>query len=274
MKYADLHLHTLFSDGTYTPEELVRASKRASLSAIAITDHDNVEAIPQALLVAADEGIEIISGIELSAEYFGIEVHILGYLFDYAHQGLLEKLRFLRQNRVVRIHKIVEKLNAIGVDLAADDVFTLAGNATVGRLHVARALVKRGFVPSVFEAFQRYIGDRSEAYVLGFKFSPEEAIRLIKDAGGIAVLAHPYSLRNDEFIAQFIQYGLGGIEVYYPEHSQAMIKAYLALAQKYNLLLTGGSDFHGNAKPNVSLGQTMIPYYLVEDLKEAKQKLR
>jgi predicted metal-dependent phosphoesterase TrpH len=273
VKFADLHLHTIFSDGTYTPQELISESVEAGLAAIAVVDHDTIEGISPAIEIAKMENIEILPGIELSAEYEGCEVHILGYLVDYKRKDLLEKLETLKKNRIERIYKIVDKLKDMGVILEPEDIFSIAGGGTVGRLHVARAMLKKGKVDSLFEAFQKYIGDKNPAYVLGFRFSPSEAIKLIKDAGGIPVLAHPYTLNNDELILKFIDYGLMGLEVYYPEHTQGMTNFYLNLAKEYNLLITGGSDCHGNAKSEIKIGSIKIPYELVEKLKVAKDKL-
>ena len=273
MKLADLHLHTVFSDGTYTPQELVAQSLKAGLSAIALVDHDTVDGIEPTLEAAKAEDIEVLAGIELSAEYETQEVHILGYLIDYKRKDLREKLNFLKQNRIERIYKIVDKLKDMGLDLKAQDVFDIAQGGTVGRLHVARAMLKAGKITSIFEAFQKYIGEKCPAYVLGFRFSVYEAIKLIRDIQGIPVLAHPYTLHRDELIPDFVAHGLMGLEVYYPEHSQSMINFYLSLAQQYNLLATGGSDCHGNSKPLAKIGSLKIPYTLVEKLKAAKEKL-
>jgi len=274
MKFADLHLHTLFSDGTYTPEELVANALKKRLSAIALVDHDTVGGVGLAIEAAGKSDLEVLSGIELSAAYNNQEVHILGYLVDYKNKSFLEKLESLKSNRVERAYKMVAKLNALGINLTPESVFVSAGNGTVGRLHIARALVKEGLVGSIFEVFQKYIGDNGPAYVLGFRFNPKEAIKFIKDSGGIPVLAHPHTLENDELISEFAKLGLMGLEVYYPEHSQGMVNFYLTLAKKNNLLVTGGSDCHGKAKPEVRIGSIKVPYELVTKLKEAKEKLK
>jgi len=274
VKFADLHLHTYFSDGTYSPEELVSESRKAGLAAIAVVDHDTVEAIKPVLKVADRNEVEVIPGIELTAEDDGSEIHILGYFIDYERKDFLKKLDILKNNRVDRIYKIVKKLNGLGMDLDAQDVFDIAKIGTAGRLHVARAMVKAGVVGSTAEAFRKYIGDKGPGYVCGFRFNPKEAIKLIKDVGGVPVLAHPYTLNNDELISRYVDYGIMGLEVYYPEHSQSMVNFYLRLAQKHNLLVTGGSDCHGNAKPVVKIGSIKIPYELVEKLKEARDMLR
>lgn len=268
MKFADLHVHTFFSDGTSSVPDLLNASKRAGLSCIAITDHDTIAAVPLAEKASAEFDLEIIPGIELSTEYNGLEVHILGYFIDYKNNYLIKRLNSLRDARIERIYKITAKLNELGVKLNPETVFGIAKNGTVGRLHIARAMVKEGIVGSTGEAFAKYIGDNCPAYVCGFRFTPQEAINLIADSHGLSVLAHPYLLKNDDLIAEFAKYGIKGLEVYYPEHTQSMNNFYLEKAKKFNLLVTGGSDFHGSAKPDVKMGMVKLPYKFVELLKE------
>ncbi|MCM8789582.1 MAG: PHP domain-containing protein [Candidatus Omnitrophica bacterium] len=268
-KYADLHLHTNFSDGSYTVEELIAQSLKNNLSVISITDHDTVDGIKPAMEVA--EGfLEVLSGIELSAEYGGKELHILGYLIDYENEELKNKLEVLKNNRIKRIYTITDKLKKLGVDLNPQTVFSLGGAGTVGRLHIAQALLKEGKVASIQEAFYKFIADNRPAYVAGFKFSPEEAIKTIKNAGGIPVLAHPYTINDEELILGLTGCGLMGLEVYYPEHSQSMVNFYSRFCEKYGLLMTGGSDSHGSLKPEITVGCIKIPYELVEKLKQAK----
>jgi hypothetical protein len=270
LKYADLHVHTSESDGTLTPKQLVREALSRGLSAIAIVDHDTVGGIPEAEVAAQGADLEVIAGIELTAQYEGQEIHILGYFLDLQNKALLEKLNLVQLNRIERVHKIVNNLEQQGVKLNAQDVFDISGKGTVGRMHIARALVKGGWVTTTAEAFRKYIGDKSPAYVLGFSLSPVEAINLIKGAGGVAVLAHPYILHDDALITELAGYGLQGIEVYYPEHSQSMVNFYLDLARKLNLLVTGGSDFHGSVKPDIKLGTIKIPIELVEKLRQVR----
>lgn len=270
MKFADLHAHTLASDGTLTPAQLVQEGLKRKLSAIAIVDHDTLDGIAEAIAAAQDTDLEIIPGIELTAQHEGQEIHILGYYLDYHSDALFKQLKLLQANRIERVHKIIKNLRDLGVELNPDAVFKISGKSTVGRMHIARALVGEGKVSSIPEAFRKYIGDKSPAYVLGFTLSVQDAIKMIKDAGGLAVLAHPYLLRNDELIAEFSAYGLDGIEIYYPEHSQSMVNFYLDLAKKLNLLVTGGSDFHGSAKPDIKLGMMKVPLELAEKLRQAK----
>ncbi len=273
MRFADLHLHTIFSDGTYTPEEVIREASKEGLSAIAVVDHDAIGAITPTINAGKELDIEVLPGIELTTDQNGTEVHILGYLLDYQNPALKEKLEMLNKARVERVYKITEKLKNLGLNLSPDAVFKLALKGSPGRLHIARAMVEEKLVGSIYEAFKKYIGDKGPAYVCGFKLTPREGIKLIRDFSGIPVLAHPYTMNNDELIPEFIKLGLMGLEVYYTEHSQGMINFYLSLAKEYNLLVTGGSDCHGKAKPEVKIGLIKIPYELVENLKEAKEKL-
>jgi hypothetical protein len=272
MKFADLHVHTFFSDGTCSPEDLILQAHKAGLSAIAVVDHDSVLGIEPTIEAGKKKDIEVLPGVELSTEYQGLEIHILGYLIDYKNEDLLEKLDFLKKNRIERMYKMLDKLNGLGMKLKPETVFDIARYGTVGRMHLARTMVKEGLVNSTFEAFKKYIGDKGPGYVLNFKLSPRECIDLIKSCGGIAVLAHPYIINRDEFIPRFVEFGLQGLEVYYSEHSQSMVNFYLDLAKKFNLLVTGGSDFHGQVKPDVKMGDIKIPYELVEKLKDAKEQ--
>ena len=271
MKYADLHVHTASSDGTYTSAQLVKEGISRGISALAIVDHDTTEALAEAIAQAQGSSLEIIPGIELTAQHQNQEIHILGYFLDYLNADLLEQLKLIQLNRVERVYKIIENLQEMGLKLDPATVFGISGKATVGRMHIARALVKDGLVGSTAEAFRKYIGDKSPAYVLGFRLGVPEAIKLIQAAGGVAVLAHPYMLHNDALITEFAGYGLEGIEVHYPEHSQSMVNFYLDLAKKLNLLVTGGTDFHGSAKPEIKLGMIKIPMELVEKLRLAKK---
>ncbi|MDD5348291.1 MAG: PHP domain-containing protein [Candidatus Omnitrophica bacterium] len=272
MKFADLHVHSNCSDGTLSGRELAALAGSSGLAAISLVDHDSVSGIDQAQEAASAIGLEVIPGVELTAEYDGQEIHILGYLIDHANGRLLEKLAVLQKNRVDRIFKMTKKLKEdMDVRVSPEAVFELSQGGTVGRLHVARAMVQQGLVNNVYEAFHKFIGDKCPGYVAGFKLSPEEGIAVIKDAGGIPVLAHPYTVTRDALIPEFVGMGLQGLEVYYSEHSQGMVNFYLALAKKHRLLVTGGSDFHGEAKPGVKLGSVKVPYELVEKLKQAQR---
>lgn len=270
MKYADLHTHTHFSDGTFSPQEVLALAKKEGLSCISITDHDSVDAYLS--FPFQDEDIELISGIELTADLNNIEVHILGYLVNYRELWFQDKLKEIRSERVGRLEEMCAKLSALGMPISASEVLEFTGNAAVGRLHLARVMVKKGLVSSTQEAFNRFIGDGKSAYVSRFRLKPAEAIALIRKAGGVAVLAHPYSLMNQELIPGFVSDGLMGLEAIYPEHTNSQVKRYKKLANEYGLLITGGSDCHGLAKPEVKMGMVKLPYEYVESLKEAAAK--
>lgn len=267
MRFADLHLHTTFSDGTTAPQQLVAESIKAGLAAVAVVDHDTVEGIAPCIAAAAGIDLEIVPGIEFSVEHEGLEIHILGYYIDHQNAELVEKLAVLKQNRIERVRAMCRKLNELAMCIEPEEVFALAHEGTVGRLHVARVLLKHGYVGSTGEAFQRFIGDKGPAFVLGFRFSPADAISLIKRCSGVPVLAHPYFIRDDAVIHAMIASGVRGLEVYYPEHTQSMINFYLELCRTNDLLVTGGSDYHGKAKPDVKIGCIKIPYELVERLR-------
>jgi predicted metal-dependent phosphoesterase TrpH len=273
VKFADLHLHTHYSDSTFSPRQLLSEAAHNGIYAVGIVDHDTVEGIAPSLAQAEAFGVEVIPGIELTTQYRGQEIHILGYCIRHQDVRLAERLARLKESRVQRVYRILEKLKAQGVVLDPGKVFSFAPQGTVGRMHIARALVEAGIVNSPAQAFASLIGDKCPAYVLGFELSPEEGIALIKEAGGIPVLAHPYLIRSDATLNALIDSGIMGLEVYYPEHSQSMVNFYLSLAGTRGLLVTGGSDCHGSAKPDIKVGTVRVEYTLVERLKEAQGSL-
>lgn len=274
MRYADLHIHTKLSDGTFTPERVVKETHELGLSCIAITDHDTVCAIEPAIKEANKLNVEIIPGVELTAEIDDYEIHILGYFIDWQAEWFKRKLEQICDVRKTRALAIIEKLRACGINLDSDEVIRAATPGSVGRLHIAWMLQKKGFVLSIQEAFNKYIGNGRSCYVKKFKLTPGETINMICRLKGLAVLAHPYSVGNDEFIPEFVQLGLKGIEVYYPEHDRATTEHYQNLAKKYGLLATGGSDCHGLGKDRVMMGEIKIPYSLVEALKREAEILK
>lgn len=265
---ADLHIHTNSSDGTRTPEEVVRLAKEAGLKTIAITDHDIIDGIERAIDEGRKTNVEIIPGIEFTTESPKREIHILGYFIDLKNPEFLAALEKVQQGRVKRIYKIVEKLNRLGIDIAAEDALAIAGNKAPGRPHVARALLKRGAVADIKEAFNRFLDSRSPAYVPHYKLTPMEAIKLIVAAGGLPVFAHPLISNADELITEFAGLGLKGLEVYYPGYRPEVIDHYLELAGKLGLCVTGGTDFHGEGSGReIKLGELTITDELVEGLK-------
>lgn len=273
MKCADLHLHSYFSDGTFSPEQIVDESLKAGLSCISITDHDNVDGVDRAIIAAGDR-LEVLPGIEMTAEANGVEIHILGYLIDHKDPLFLKMLQEMRDVRIQRIHGICAKLKKLGVELDPEDVFSFSAQGSVGRLHVARALCQKGHVFSVAEAFQRFIGDRGPAYVGKFKMTPQEAVDWILKVRGVPVLAHPYTLSDKSLISDFVKVGIRGLEVFYTEHSDYQQNEYVKIAQKLGLLITGGSDCHGDAKENIRIGVVRLPYEHVEILKSAQCPLK
>lgn len=273
-KLADLHIHTFYSDGTSSPVEVVSEAQSAGLSCIAITDHDTLEGIPPTQLAAQNSGLEVIAGIELSSEIHDKDIHILGYFLDLNNTFFKGELTKMRTARIERIKHMIEKLKVLGIkDIAFKEVSDL-GKFSIGRPHLAMVLKNKGWVGSIQEAFEKYLGEDGPAYVKKFKVSPYEAIALIRQAGGAAVLAHPMITNKDELIPSFVEAGLEGIEVYYPNYSETTTKYYEGIAKKHNLVTTGGSDAHGKAKPNTYIGKARISYEIVEKLKERSAKAR
>ena len=269
-KLADLHLHTTFSDGTDEPARIVELAAQAGLSAIAITDHDNTEALAIAGPVASARGIELITGIEMSAAAEGQEVHVLGFFFDVTHPALVTHLKTQQARRVERMREMVNRLGQVGVRITAEEVLALAGEGTVGRPHVARVLLKHGYISSLPEAFSKYIGPNNPGFVPGSTLPPSQVIRLLREAGGVPVLAHPVYLKRDDLIEQFARDGLAGLEVYHSGHTPDVVRRYDQLADRLQLLKTGGSDYHGDSKEGLPVGAVKVPYALVESLRKWK----
>ena len=265
--FADLHLHTNFSDGTYSPEDLVAQAQQHGLEAIALTDHDSVEGCPRTAVACAAAGIEFIAGTELTAEQDGNELHILGYFIDTLHPRLLTQIARFQMVRQNRIREMVARLNGLKVPLSAEAVFALANCRAPGRPHVARALVQAGLCANLDEAFERFLKKNRPAWVPKFKMIGQEAIDLIHQAGGVAVLAHPGLNRTDKVIPNLVEAGMDGLECFHTKHSQATAKHYLELAGRFHLLVTGGSDCHGLSKGKPLIGTVKLPYQHVEQLK-------
>ena len=266
--YADLHMHTNFSDGTYTPEELAGHAKRCGFRAVALTDHDTMEGCARMGVACEAGGVEFIPATELTAEHGGHELHMLGYFLDAQNERLATDLAKFQQVRQQRIHDMVARLNEMNVPIKAEAVFTLANCRSPGRPHVARTLVQGGFCRSLDEAFERYLRKGKPAWVPKFKISATDAINLIHHAGGLAVMAHPGLNHNDDLIPDLVAAGMDGIECFHTKHSTTLNQRYLMIADKYRLLVTGGSDCHGMSKGKPLIGTIKIPYDCVERLKE------
>lgn len=266
---ADLHIHTNFSDGADSPEAVVRIAIKKELKCIAITDHDIVDGVEPAMKEAEGTGLDVISGVELSADLNGSDIHILGYCFDVHNTVLKERLRLFCDARVERVKKMVKKLQVLGKKISVDDVLSLTNSGAVGRPHVAQVLLNNGYVGNIAEAFNDYIAVGKPAYVSKFKQSPFEAIELIRQAGGVAVMAHPMDTARDELIPGFVKAGLKGLEVYYPNKTKRVIEFYERIADKHGLIKTGGSDAHGWYRNYSPIGIARVDISVVEELKAA-----
>ncbi len=241
----DLHMHSTASDGVYSPSEVVRIAHTNNVALIALSDHDTVDGYAAARAEGQTLGLEVWPAVELSAEDAHVDRHILGYLFRPQDGPFLAFLAELRQARVDRINQIVRKLAALGVPIETARVLELADGGSVGRPHVARALLEKGYVGSLLDAFKRYLYDGGPAYVPHHALPPNRAIEVIHAAGGVAVLAHPGRYADPlGRLDELIPLGIDGVEVYYPDHAPALISALRGRAQRHNLIITAGSDFH------------------------------
>ena len=264
----DLHIHTTASDGSCRPAEVVRLAKKTGLAAIAITDHDTLDGIDEAIEAGKAIGVEVIPGIELSANFRKGTIHILGYYLNHLDQELIAKVKYLQEVRENRNQKMIENLNQAGIDISFNDLLKEAKGGLIARPHFARAMHKKGVVKTEEEAFQKYLNKGAPTYVSKVRFTSEEAIQLIVKNGGVPVLAHPITVEQDlncaidDFIEELISIGLQGLEVYYSTHDKDREDNYAKCAGKFDLLMTGGSDFHGSIKAEFSLGTGQDNLYL------------
>ena len=277
----DLHIHSTASDGTLTPAEIVAHACRLGLAAIAITDHDTVDGVHQILKNGFPQDIHFLSGVELSTApppEFPCQgsLHLLGYGFRYDDSDLAGQLQTLQDARRNRNPKIIAKLQALGIDITVDELETPGAKRQTGRPHIAKLLVEKGVAASFDEAFDRFLGNGQPAYVDKYRIECHHAIRLIRQAGGIAVLAHPALIHPtrpwalEDLLSVLQTAGLQGLEVYYPEHSKAQTRHFLALARRHGMIATGGTDFHGAIKPGIEMGCAdgtfMVPFTVYEAL--------
>jgi len=276
MKRVDLHVHTTYSDGTFTPQKVVDYAAKIKLAAIAITDHDITDGIPVAQEYAKKFDLEVVPGVELSVEMptrSDLELHILGYYIDFTDPAFQERLSFFRQKRQERAQLMLEKLRDLNVFLDGKKLLETSNKNAIGRLHFAQALLEEGYVHNIQEAFQRFIGYGRPAYVPKTRLTPEQAMKMILDIKGIPVLAHPYfSEINKDMIAHLVGLGLKGIEVYHSRHSRADMGRFNQFASDFNLLITGGSDCHGEIDKNDALmGNIEVPYEILEKMKDFRK---
>ncbi len=280
----DLHIHSIFSDGALAPERIVDTAFDIGLSAISITDHDNILAFKhaqaQAGLKSEETGqppLEIIPGIEVNTVLDNEEVHVLGYYFDFQDKYMLDMIAYQQHARIEQISQIIKKLDQVAnIRITMEDITSFVQEGgSIGRPHIAKAILKAGGVNNIIDAYRKYINDNAPTYIKRKTVPPQEAVETIYEAGGIPVIAHPHSLNNpEELVKDLMNYGLRGIEVYHRRHSPALIEYFSNIAEKYNLIMTGGSDCHG-AGPGgqVHMGKTHIPEWVLQELKNEKSRL-
>ena len=267
----DMHIHTTASDGLWQVDEILRQAQAIGLDGVAITDHDTVSALPEAMLLSKQIGFPVISGIELSTEFDGKDIHILGYWLNYEDKDLLTRLAELQEQRINRACQMAQVLDDLGMPINLAAVLEEAG-ASVGRPHLARALVKEGYVRTEREAFMRYLLRGKPAYVPRVKFSPFEALDLLRENGAACVVAHPGTGAPDKLLEDLAARGIDGLEVYHPEHDRRKEYHYLKMVKRLRLVVTGGSDFHG--KPEVPIGCKTIPLVQLEMLARSRMTKR
>jgi len=270
--YADLHLHTTFSDGTYSPEELAGHAQRCGFRAVALTDHDTVDGCARMAAACETAGLEFVPAAELTTELAEHELHVLGYYLDVQNSKLLEQLCRFQEVRRQRVFEMVARLNALNIPLQAEAVFALANCRSPGRPHIARALTQGGWCSGLDDAFERFLKKGKPAWVPKFKISAPDAIELIHQAGGLASLAHPGINHCDEIIPELVAAGIDGLECFHTKHSTSTTQRYLEMADKHGLLVTGGSDCHGMNKGRPLIGSIKVPYGCVERMRDKMQR--
>jgi predicted metal-dependent phosphoesterase TrpH len=270
-EFADLHMHSRFSDGALTVSELIDLAATRRISCISITDHDNFDAYESGKDLAEERGLELIPGIEISAVHKGRDIHILGYFIDVNNLALNLEMREQAKNRINRVKQILKKLQKMGMPLSMDKVLSKAGGGVIGRPHIAQAMLEEEYVNNFHEAFSKYLSEEGEAYVEKKGLSVEEAIQLIRRSGGISVLAHPYKSRCDDLIPTLVECGLGGIETYVSNQKGNVGRHYRDLAKHHNLICSGGSDFHYEHSTPI-LGSLKMPYNVVDQLRDRLEK--
>ncbi len=270
--FVDLHLHTTYSDGSYTPQELVKKAKKLGYSAIAVTDHDTIAGIQKTLNAGQKNNLEVIPGIEFNTLINDIEVHILGYFIDYQNKELIELLEKIKKERRERIEKMIDLLKELyNFNITIDEIREFSADNILGRGHIARLLTKKGYVNNWEKVFDEYIGKGKPAYVKRKKISPFRAIDIIKKSKGIPIIAHPGLIDDYNTFQQIINYGIEGLEVFYLEHTEEEIEYFHKLAKENSLLITGGSDCHGpKNKDGLRLGKIRLDYSHLDKLKNYK----
>ncbi len=273
-RFVDLHIHTTASDGTLTPQVVVEKAIELGFAAIGIADHDTANGLDPALRAVKGRGLEIVPAVELSASEDDTDIHVLGYLIDYHNPKFVSVAERLCRVRYERGVKMVEKLNELGIGIKMEMVKDIAGEAAIGRPHVADALLRGEYVKSYDEAFARYLGYHAPAYVPKYKLTPKEAIDLIHSVNGLAVFAHPGLVHKDDLIPKFVELGLDGLEAFHPQQGYYVTNHYIDLAKHYGLLYTGGSDCHGTRRGKILMGTVKMPYSCLEALRKKRKELK
>lgn len=268
----DLHMHTKCSDGAYTPTELVRKAYNSGLSVISLTDHDSVNGYQEAAAYGKELGVEVIPGLEISTDVDDKEIHLLAYFIDTENDELKKYLSFFREERLQRAKRIVQKLRNLELSITLDDVLDHAKNSAIGRPHIAYTMVDLGIIGNYFEAFEKYIGDNCPAFERKIHVSPQSALKLISDAGGLSFIAHPGYMK-EYLLTNLIKAGIDGIEVIHPSHNDSQITFYRGIVNQYCLLECGGSDFHGGKKADEqNLGKYCISQNHLEAMRNMLHK--
>ena len=274
MSRIDLHMHSNASDGTFAPDEVARMAAGNGVEVFALTDHDTLDGLPAAAACAHRDGIRLIPGVELSVSEEGMDVHLLAYGFDETDPSLLAAVRRYREGRRERARKILSRLKGLGIRIALEEVEEIASGGALGRPHVAEALLRGGHVETFNESFQRYLGHHAPAYVPKPRVALEEVTTIVREAGGVTILAHPGTLNRDHLIPAWSRRGLDGIEVWHSKHDAAAIERYQGFSRMHGLLMTGGSDYHGERTPGVVIGSVPVPDEILAPLDAALKARR
>ncbi|MCH8928630.1 MAG: PHP domain-containing protein [Candidatus Marinimicrobia bacterium] len=273
----DLHAHTSASDGTYSPKDLVKLAKSEGIEAIAITDHDTIEGLPEALEAGEKMGVEVIPGVEISIDHQPGSMHVLGLFLDIENEKLKEYLTDLQTSRSSRNPRIIEKLNELGLSITMEEVEKISGGGQVGRPHIAAALLKNGHVRTIQHAFDKYLKKGAVAYYERHRLTREKAVDMIHGAGGLVILAHPHTLgvngiSLDNLMAELKEVGFDGLELFYNSHSPSDEDKLMKIVDKNGFVISGGTDFHGENKPSIKLGvgygNMAIPYEVLQEMKQ------
>lgn len=275
MKYADLHIHSSYSDGSLKPEKIIELARRRNVKCISITDHNSI--VSQYITKKQVEDLEIIPGIEISTKFKEYEIHILGYYFDIENESLINALDSLYQKRIGRVEVILNKLKKIGINIGLEELL-IDKDMSIGRGNIAEVMIKKEYVSNHKEAFNKYLAEGKYAFIEGEKLEYRQVIKLIHASGGIAVLAHPgkiyRSIMIQDIIKELKMYGIDGIEVYHPSHSREEINYFYNIGKKYNLLITGGSDFHKIEKEEKNIGDYGIDENLFNKILKYRNTIR